>query len=53
MQGIRTRMVISRYDAKRSAQVSEIVFIGYHLNRNKVTALLSQLTATQWPPMKW
>jgi cobalamin biosynthesis protein CobW len=48
VQGVRTRMVISRYDAKKSAHVSEIVFIGYHLNRNKVAALLSQLIATQW-----
>jgi cobalamin biosynthesis protein CobW len=48
VQGVRTRMVISRYDTKKSAQVSEIVFIGYHLNRNKVAALLSQLTAMQW-----
>ena len=48
VQGVRTRMVISRYAAKKSAQVSEIVFIGYHLNRNKVAALLSQLTETQW-----
>ncbi|WP_243217145.1 GTP-binding protein [Methylobacter sp. S3L5C] len=48
VQGVRTRMVISRYAAKKSSQVSEIVFIGYHLNRNKVAELLSQLTATQW-----
>ena len=48
VQGVRTRMVISRYAAKKSAQVSEIVFIGYHLNRSKVAALLSQLTVTQW-----
>ena len=48
VQGVRTRMIISRYAAKKSAQVSEIVFIGYHLNRNKVAKLLSQLTATQW-----
>jgi len=31
---------------KKSMQVSEIVFIGYHRKRNKVTAQLSQLTAT-------
>jgi len=48
VQGVRARMVISRYAAKKSAQVSEIVFIGYHLNRNKVAALLSRLTETQW-----
>jgi cobalamin biosynthesis protein CobW len=48
VQGVRTRMVISRYAAKKSTQASEIVFIGYHLNRNKVAALLSRLTETQW-----
>jgi cobalamin biosynthesis protein CobW len=48
VQGVRTRMVISNYAFKKSTQASEIVFIGYHLNRNKVAALLSQLTATQW-----
>jgi len=48
VQGVRTRMVISRYAEKKSTPASEIVFIGYHLNRNKVAALLSQLTATQW-----
>jgi cobalamin biosynthesis protein CobW len=48
VQGVRARMIISRYAEKKSAQISEIVFIGYHLNRNKVAALLSQLTATRW-----
>lgn len=48
VQGVRARMVISHYAEKKSAQVSEIVFIGYHLNRNKVAALLSRLTETQW-----
>ncbi len=48
VQGVRTRMVISDYTSKKSAPTSEIVFIGYHLNRNKVAALLSELTATQW-----
>lgn len=48
VQGVRTRIVISRYAAKKSAQASEIVFIGYHLNRNKVAERLSELTGTQW-----
>ncbi|MDO9268672.1 MAG: GTP-binding protein, partial [Methylobacter sp.] len=48
VQGVRTRMIISNYAAKKSSPASEIVFIGYHLNRNKVAALLSRLTATQW-----
>jgi len=48
VQGVRARMVISRNAAKKSAQAFEIAFIGYHLNRNKVAALLSRLTETQW-----
>ena len=48
VQGVRARMVISRYAEKKPADASEIVFIGYHLNRNKVAALLSRLTKTQW-----
>lgn len=48
VQGVRTRMVISRYAEKKPVQTSEIVFIGYHLNRCKVAVLLSELTATKW-----
>jgi cobalamin biosynthesis protein CobW len=48
VQGVRTRMVISDYTSKKPAQTSEIVFIGYHLDRKKVAELLSRLTATQW-----
>ena len=48
VQGVRTRMVISHTAAKTSVQNAEVVFIGYHLNRHKVTALLSELTATRW-----
>jgi cobalamin biosynthesis protein CobW len=48
VQGVRTRIVISRTAAKTSVQNAEVVFIGYHLNRNKVAMRLSELTATQW-----
>lgn len=48
VQGVRTRVVISADTTKQSANESELVFIGYHLNRNTVAALLSQLTGTVW-----
>jgi cobalamin biosynthesis protein CobW len=48
VQGVRTRMVISHTATKKSVKNAEIVFIGYHLNRSKVAAWLSQLTETQW-----
>jgi len=48
VQAVRTRVAISTDTIKQSAKESELVFIGYHLNRNKVAALLSQLTGTAW-----
>ncbi|MCK9202426.1 MAG: GTP-binding protein [Gallionella sp.] len=48
VQGVRTRVVISADTTKPSAKESELVFIGYHLNRTTVAALLSQLTGTAW-----
>jgi len=48
VQAVRTRTVISTGTVTASAQKSELVFIGYHLNRAPVAALLSQLTGTQW-----
>ncbi|MFA6161938.1 MAG: GTP-binding protein [Methylobacter sp.] len=48
VQGVRTRVAICVDTTKQSAKESELVFIGYHLNRNTVTALLSQLTGTVW-----
>lgn len=48
VQGVRTRVVISPDTAKQSATESELVFIGYHLNRSTVAALLSKLTGTVW-----
>ncbi len=48
VQGVRTRVAISADATKPSAKESELVFIGYHLNRNTVATLLSQLTGTVW-----
>jgi len=48
VQAVRTRVAISADTIKQSSKESELVFIGYHLNRNKVAALLSQLTGTVW-----
>jgi cobalamin biosynthesis protein CobW len=48
VQGVRTRVSISPFTAEQSSMESEIVFIGYHLNRNTVAALVSKLTGTTW-----
>jgi cobalamin biosynthesis protein CobW len=47
-QGVRTRVAISSDTATQSSKESELVFIGYHLDRNTVVTLLSQLTGTVW-----
>lgn len=48
VQGVRTRVAISAGAAKKSSPESEVVFIGYHPSRNKVAALLSDITGTTW-----
>ena len=48
VQGVRARVVISVDAAKPTAEISELVFIGYHLSRFNVAALLSDLTGTPW-----
>ncbi len=48
VQGVRWRMVITPHKQTKTAPTSEIVFIGYHLNRRDVAERLSQLTATRW-----
>ncbi|EGW19665.1 CobW family GTP-binding protein [Methylobacter tundripaludum] len=48
VQGVRTRVTIGSDTAKQSSKESELVFIGYHLNRNTVAELLSKLTGTAW-----
>ncbi len=48
VQGVRTRVAISADATQQSAKESELVFIGYHLNRNTVAGLVSKLTGTVW-----
>ncbi len=48
VQGVRTRVAVSDNTTKQFSQESELVFIGYHLNRNSVATLLSRLTGTAW-----
>lgn len=48
VQGVRTRVALSVDAEKTAAAISELVFIGYHPNRGKVAALLSDLTGTAW-----
>jgi len=50
VQGVRRRVVINPEVAHtpKDSSKSELVFIGYHLSRSKVAALLTQLTGTQW-----
>lgn len=48
VQAVRTRVTISADTPKQSSKESELVFIGYHLNRNTVATLLSKLTGNVW-----
>ena len=48
VQGVRSRVLVTMSPDSRPVSRSELVFIGYHLNRNNVVRLLSQLTHTQW-----
>ena len=48
VQGVRSRVVVTLSADCHPALKSELVFIGYHLNRSHVLSLLSQLTHTQW-----
>ena len=48
VQAVRTHVTMSTDAAKTPPVKSELVFIGYHLNRNNVAALLTELTATAW-----
>jgi len=48
LQGVRTRVVATQEKAKTSIEKSELVFIGYHLNRARVASMLSRLTGTVW-----
>lgn len=48
LQGVRARVAITADTGNLAAKESELVFIGYHLNRNTVATLLSKLTGTSW-----
>lgn len=48
VQGVRSRVVITTQSDQQPPKKSELVFIGYHLNRNNVAALLSEATKTVW-----
>jgi cobalamin biosynthesis protein CobW len=48
VQAVRTRVSLDHDDQKPAATKSELVFIGYHLSRGVVAALLSELTASTW-----
>lgn len=48
VQGVRSRVAVSVDAGNAAASKSEIVFIGYHPNRAKAAALLSELTGTHW-----
>lgn len=47
IQGVRARFTLDAADAK-TATTSELVFIGYHLDRARVAALMSQMTGLAW-----
>jgi cobalamin biosynthesis protein CobW len=47
-QGVRTRVVATEATPQSQPKGSELVFIGYHLNRSRVASLLSRLTGTAW-----
>lgn len=48
VQGVRTRVAIVPDPGGKAVQRSELVFIGYHLNRASVAALLTEMTGTAW-----
>jgi cobalamin biosynthesis protein CobW len=45
---VRTRVSASVDQGKPAARQSELVFIGYHLRRAQVAAMLSDLSGTPW-----
>jgi cobalamin biosynthesis protein CobW len=46
VQGVRGRIDI-KPDTQQPAR-SELVFIGYHLSRSKVAAVMAGVTGTRW-----
>lgn len=48
VQGVRTRVSVQAEKSSTTAQRSQLVFIGYHINRGRIAALLSERTGTKW-----
>jgi cobalamin biosynthesis protein CobW len=48
VQGVRTRVSINESNDAQPKSKSELVFIGYHLNRKHVTELLADMTSSVW-----
>ena len=48
VQGVRARLTLRADAARVAARRSQLVFIGYHINRVKVAALLTERTGTHW-----
>jgi cobalamin biosynthesis protein CobW len=48
VQGVRARVALSVDPLKPAARRSELVFIGYHISRGEVAALLSARTGALW-----
>jgi len=49
VQGVRTRVSVqAQAEPGAGAQRSQLVFIGYHINRGRIAALLSERTGTRW-----
>lgn len=48
VQGVRARVAIGFDADKPAAEVSELVFIGYHPDRARVARVMTELTGTVW-----
>jgi cobalamin biosynthesis protein CobW len=48
IQGVRTRVVATESGPAAQLKDSELVFIGYHLGRARVAAMLRDMTGTAW-----
>lgn len=48
VQGVRTRITVNISADSSAISRSELVFIGYHLNRNQIANLLNNMTSTVW-----
>ena len=48
VQGVRSRIAITVDEARKPSSKSELVFIGFHLSRQRVAQQLSAMTGTDW-----